>query len=176
MLFFSEISLAAASAPVRAARKTGLLELFAITAIVNFFGSLPACTAAAVEPVCFAPPPSLPPPHAIAKAPTEARTATLRTICIVILVSVLRRSSRGGPRRLAAAAPRQAPRGNTQAPSVHHHRDDDGAADHDPLVVLVEVQRADRLANQHDQDCPEHGAHGASLTADQARAPHDRGG
>src|SRR3982750_127668 len=33
MWFFSEISFAAASAPVRAARKTGLFELFAMTAM-----------------------------------------------------------------------------------------------------------------------------------------------
>jgi hypothetical protein len=37
MLFFADRSFAAASAPVRAARKTGLFELFPIIAIVNFF-------------------------------------------------------------------------------------------------------------------------------------------
>ena len=35
MLFFAPSSLAAASAPVRAARNTGLVELFAMTAIYH---------------------------------------------------------------------------------------------------------------------------------------------
>ena len=35
-------------------------------------------------------------------------------------------------------------------------RDDHGAANNDPLVILVEVQCSNRLPNQHDQDGPEH--------------------
>ena len=43
MLFFSRSSFAAASAPVRAARKTGLVELLAIMAMVILF--LPGASA-----------------------------------------------------------------------------------------------------------------------------------
>src|SRR6476619_3493175 len=49
---FAERSFAAASAPVRAARKTGLLELLPIMAIVNFLPAAPAA-AACVESAGF---------------------------------------------------------------------------------------------------------------------------
>ena len=48
MLSFCESSFAAASAPVRAARNTGLFELFAIIAmVILFFGGVAAALEAA---------------------------------------------------------------------------------------------------------------------------------
>src|SRR5262245_65471204 len=64
--------------------------------------------------------------------------------------------------------------GQASAPLIYHDRNHDRTADHDPLVVLVEVERTNRLADQHDQERAEHGTKCTSLAAKQARATHDR--
>src|SRR5690242_11106573 len=45
----------------------------------------------------------------------------------------------------------QPARRQSSAPLIDHDRDDDGAADDDPFIVLIEMQRSDRLADQNDQ-------------------------
>src|SRR5690348_1979240 len=62
---------------------------------------------------------------------------------------------------------REASRGEALAPPVDHDRDDDRAADDDPLIVLIEVERADRLPNEHDEQRAERGANRAALAADE---------
>ena len=76
-------SLAVASAPVRAARKTGFEELLAIIAIVI----LPP-TAAAVPPAPGLSP-AVPPPHASIPAPIVTHAATHHAILFVIPLSVM---------------------------------------------------------------------------------------
>src|SRR5205823_9084192 len=74
-----------------------------------------------------------------------------------------------------AGSTREAPGGKPRVGLIQDHRDDDRAPDDDPFVVLVEVQRADRLADQHDEQRAEHRVDGAAPAAGEARAPHDRG-
>src|SRR6266545_1928708 len=162
-----ESSFAAASAPVREARKTGLVELFAISAMV-----IPSSVARPTLRCASRPPPPPPPPQA-PPATIVARAASPHTVRIVIAVSWFG-SSRGSPWRVRH--PAQPPSGEAGAPLIHDHRDDDGAPDNDPLVILVEVQRADRLADEDDQQRAQHGAQRAPLPADQARAPDHRRG
>src|SRR6266542_760011 len=146
-------SLAAASAPVRAARNTGFVELFAISAMVMWSSSRARPSRRA----------SRLPPHAA--APTAARAASQYFARLLI------RDLRSGVRRRVARRPRtaaQAPRREPGAPLVQRHREDDGGADDDPFVVLIEVQRPDRLADQHDQHGAERRAERAALAPDQA--------
>src|SRR5262245_8250125 len=126
-------SLAAVSAPRRADRNTGLVELFAIIAIRMLFTSppdpAPALPAAALsapgagaEGADF-----LQPAAAIdATSPMPASAAmypNLRLIAISMF-------SPGGEPSCREASARL----------IEHHRDDDGRTDDDPLVVLIEVQ------------------------------------
>ena len=78
--------------------------------------------------------------------------------------AVTSRTSGGG--RVAGKPSRREPR----ARLIHHDGENDRAPDHDPLVVLVEVQRTDRLSNQNDEQRAERGAEGAAASADQAGA------
>src|SRR6185369_16649205 len=64
-------------------------------------------------------------------------------------------------------------RRKSRVPLIDHDRNDDRAADHDPLVVLVEVQCTNRLANEHDEQCAQRRADGASLPADETRTTDD---
>src|SRR5262245_3224414 len=86
MLFFADSSLAAASAPVRAARNTGLVELFAMTAMVILFLLGPA---AAVVPAPVVLPAVLPaslfPPHAARAIPNAESTHVRRFVMQLLL-------------------------------------------------------------------------------------------
>ena len=152
--------LAAASAPVRADRKTGLVELFAIIAIRNPAGR-------ALEPLvaraCFSP------PRQPATSTTTDTTTAEKNFMLSLLVMrspVLQYGH--GPGRT-----REPPGRKTRVGLVEDDRDDDGAPDDDPFVVLVEVQRADRLSNQHDEQRAERRVDGAALAAGEAGAAHD---
>src|SRR4051794_16924053 len=76
---FSDASFAACSAPVRAARNTGFVELFAINAIVNF---LPFAVGAA-EAVCESAFCSEPPLQATVVAPTAIASAAQRMYRVI---------------------------------------------------------------------------------------------
>ena len=64
----------------------------------------------------------------------------------------------------------------TRTRLIEHDCDHDGTADDDPFVVLVEVQRPDRLSNEDNEDGSEHRVDRASPTAAQTSTANDRGG
>src|SRR6202008_3216015 len=76
----AEISRAAASAPVRAARNTGLFELLAITAIV--IGPV-ACAESPPPPALPSPAGLSPPPHAVAASTASAAVARASRLVII---------------------------------------------------------------------------------------------
>src|SRR5260221_11043002 len=73
---------------------------------------------------------------------------------------------------LLVAHVRETPCRGSCAPLVDHDSENDCAPDDDPLVVLIEVERADGLPYQHDEERSEHGADGAPLSSQQAGAAH----
>ena len=68
---------------------------------------------------------------------------------------------------------REPPRRETRTRPIQHDGDNRRTADDDPLVILIEVERADRLANQHDEHRAEHRIDCAPLAAGEARAAND---
>src|SRR5215210_3724703 len=162
MLFFAESSFAAASAPVRADRNTGFVELFAIIAIFN---------PAAWDAGAFAAGAFCSPPQA---ASHRAVTESAVVITLFIMSPSRAMRSLSSPCSTCGGL-RQAAGGEPGARTIEHDRDDRGAPDDDPFVVLVEVQRADRLADEDDQQRAEHRVHRAALAPRQARpADHCR--
>src|SRR5580765_5321800 len=150
----SDRSLAAVSAPRRADRNTGLVELFAIIAIRIGFG--PAAAAVPAEPSPGAAGFDFGQPAAASAANNVAITAR-RTVFILVF------------------PPRQPSRREPRARLIEHHRDHDGATDDDPLVVLIEVQRPDGLSNEDNEHRSQHRVYRASPTAAQTSTAHDRG-
>src|SRR3954469_11937440 len=75
----ADASFAACSAPVRAARNTGFVELFAINAIVNFLPFAVGAAAAVCESAFF----SEPPPQATVVAPTVIASAAQRMYRVI---------------------------------------------------------------------------------------------
>ena len=158
-------SFAAVSAPRRAERKTGLVELFAIIAIR--IGFAPGIGAAELPPV--------PSPVAVGAGfdfgHPAANTAASST-------------TQPEPRKARRAARiislflslREAARREARAGLIEDDCDHDGAADDDPFVVLVEVQHPDRLSNEDNEDGSEHRVDRASPTAAQTSTANDRGG
>src|SRR6185436_115436 len=141
MLFFSESSFAAASAPVRDARKTGFVELLAIIAIVILF--LPGAFDAAAAGAALSGPFVFSPPHAATAKASAASEPCIHRTRFVIRISTCESSSRDAGHAGRSA---QATRGKTCTPLIDDDGDDDRAADDDPLIVLIEVQRANRLS------------------------------
>src|SRR5262249_800393 len=70
---------------------------------------------------------------------------------------------------------RKPARGESGAPVIDDYGNEDGEANDDPFVVLIEVQRANRLANEDDQECAQRRAQRAPFAADEARTADDRG-
>src|SRR5690242_17999406 len=166
MRFFSPNSLAAASAPVRAARNTGFVELFAMTAMRRVLSSCARAGAAlaALDE------------SGVASFVPHARGAAANAAVKI------RYGARMGPRlnafRLSlgnAGITAQSAGGNASAPAVDDDGHDDRAADDDPFVVLIEMQRANGLSDEHDQERAERGPDRAALPPDQARSTHHRG-
>src|SRR5262245_38541950 len=152
-------SFAAVSAPRRADRNTGFVELFAIIAIR--IGFVPAIAAGP-------PPPALSPVPAgvdffgqpVAASAPRRRVSDARRSALPITLGIsLRETARGEP----------------GARLIKNHRDHDGAADDDPLIVLVEVQGADRLSDEDNEDGSQHRVDRAPPTAAQTSTSHDRG-
>src|SRR6185436_18914912 len=167
MLFFSESSFAAASAPVRDARKTGFVELLAIIAIVILF--LPgAFDAAAAARAALSGPFVFSPPHAATAKANAASEPCIHGTRFVIRISTCESSSRDAGRAGRSA---QATRGKTGTPLIDDNGNDDRAADDDPFIVLIEVQCANRLSDQHNEQCAKGGAERASAPADETSPP-----
>src|SRR4029079_10092200 len=167
MLFFSDSSFAAASAPVRDARNTGFVELFAIIAIVilslpgAFDAAAPAAGEALSGPFAFSPPQAT---RARAIAASEACINPTRLVIRISMCEMSGGDAWGGGRW------RQARRGKTCTRLIDDDGDDDRAADHDPFIVLIEVQRANRLPNEHDEQRAKGRAECAAASTDETCA------
>src|ERR1700716_1370353 len=107
----SESCFAAASAPVRDARNTGLVELFAIIAIVILFFALAGVSTLASGPL------EQPP-----IATTVASAANFSNARMTLLPLRVRTRPGAGPAGQSAGR-------EPGAPLIHHDRADDGAAD-----------------------------------------------
>src|SRR5689334_9724476 len=147
-LYFRVSSRAAASAPVRAERNTGFVELFAIMAIFSPAARWVDCGAWARHPLNTA---------RIARK-LAYRRSIFRTLhpgrfspwASRARATTVRASKDARYERCALRA-RPAARGQPRTRLVEHHRDDNGAPDDDPLVILIEVQSTNRLTDEHDQ-------------------------
>src|SRR3954465_1901961 len=149
MLFFCDSSLAAASAPVRAERNTGLVELFAIIAILSA-----ACVDTRLLLVVAGWSPPRQAPRMPAASSNAAPAMVLRFVTGVLSLSLRPGGGAGGT-----------PGGEAGARAIQHDCDDGRAADDDPFVILIEVERADRLSDEDDEQRAEHRADGAALAA-----------
>src|SRR6266496_3164531 len=157
-------SLAAVSAPRRAERKTGLVELFAIIAIrIGFAPGVGGTSPPVPSPVAvgtgFDRGHPAPTTAASSRTPPEQRKARRAARIMSLFLSL-----------------REAARREARAGLIEDDRDHDGTADDDPFVILVEMQRPDRLSNENDEDGSEHRVHRASPTAAQTSTANDRGG
>src|SRR5690242_21040387 len=132
--YFSPSSFAAASAPVRALRNTGLVELFAIIAMRKVLS--PCAAGATARSDCalevsvvfsFR-------PHATASR--AIRPAVRRCIGVLSEFCIHAGNAPLASRDTGASA--QPPRGNVRAPPIDNDRNDNRASDHDPLVILIE--------------------------------------
>src|SRR5262245_51440265 len=72
------------------------------------------------------------------------------------------------PQPSSCAPPRQ-----PCARLIQHHGDDNRAADDDPFVVLIEMQRPDRLTDENDQQRAQQRTDRAALSTRQAGAADD---
>src|SRR6185369_2033740 len=121
----------------------------------------PLVAAVLVESLAVSPPL----PQAITPVTANSAVAVNRKRIGSPVVSV--EVASGGDARGTSGAATQPARGDAGTPAVDDYGHDDRAADDDPFVVLVEVQRADGLTDQHDEQRTEHRADRAALAADQ---------
>ena len=86
-----------------------------------------------------------------------------------------RRPPQPSPRHVAACPVREAARREARARLIENHRDHDRATDDDPLVILIEMQSPDGLADEDNEHGSEHRVDRASPTAAQTGPADDRG-
>src|SRR6202142_3797618 len=145
-------SRAAVSAPRRAERKIGFVELFAIIAMRMGFASGRA--ASDTEAVGTG-------AGGGCRHPAANRTAS-------VAVRAPRRS-------LTLPVPRGEPAcREAGARLIENDGHDDGTSDDDPFVVLIEVQCADGLPNEDNEEGPQHRVEGTAAATAQPSAADDR--
>src|SRR5450432_155892 len=174
-----ERSRAAVSAPRRAERKTGLVELFAIMAMRIGLAPAPgasegdAADGAGAVGVDFWHPAVSRPARAAATMPKRAVIGALGALGVLGVLALTVRTLRG--RRMSVRPFGQPARREAGARLIENDGHDDGTSDDDPFVVLIGMQCADGLPNEDDEDGPQHRVDGTPATAAQTSAANDRG-